>query len=62
MMMTDEEIKDHQWLLLQTRLTNLLRDAQAQGFVITVEVEPRKPLAMGNVALVGTVRRARGNY
>jgi hypothetical protein len=40
-------------------LRELLRRAAQDGYVITVELKPCAPLAMGNYRMVGNVRGAR---
>jgi hypothetical protein len=44
---------------LAANLKMLLRQAELQGFVITVDLVPNEPLAMGNYRMVGHVRPAR---
>lgn len=44
---------------LMVRLRHLLRDAELAGFVITVDLVPDVPLAMGNNHMVGYVRPKR---
>jgi hypothetical protein len=43
---------------LADALYELLRRAELSGFVITVDLLPCGPLAMGNYQMVGHVRRA----
>lgn len=44
---------------LEDDLRKLLQAAELQGFVVTVELVPCKPLAMGNYRMVGHVRPGR---
>jgi hypothetical protein len=44
---------------LQEQLITLLDNAFLAGFVITVELKPFEPLAMGNYRMVGHVRGGR---
>lgn len=38
----------------------LIEEAKRHGVVLTIETEPRQPLAMGSYDMVASVRRARG--
>lgn len=44
---------------LGVALQQLLDTAHECGFVITVDLDPQQPLAMGNYRMVGFVRGAR---
>lgn len=55
----DEMRKQNNERTLNNMLTELLRLAEATGFVITVETKPLQPLAMRNYKMVGEIRRAR---
>lgn len=44
---------------LEDDLRKLLQAAELQGFVITVDLVPNEPLAMGNYRMVGYVRAGR---
>lgn len=46
-------------LALAMRLSDLLKEAELAGFVITVDLVPDVPLAMGNNHMVGHVRPKR---
>jgi hypothetical protein len=50
----------HEWEeSIRARLQDVLDAAHAQGFVVTVELVPEKPLAMGNYRMIGRVRGMR---
>jgi hypothetical protein len=45
---------------LQTRLERLCHEALRSGVVLTVELEPKQPLAMGSYRMLPSARYARG--
>lgn len=48
------------YMLATDKLQEALRELDVQGYVVTVEQRPKKPLAMGNYETVVSVRKARG--
>jgi hypothetical protein len=46
------------WLLQEA--VRVIQAAQDLGFVLTIDLAPRRPLAMGNYEMLATVRPARG--
>ena len=53
----DERIARVNLANMQTKVENLIREAEVMGFVITIETAPMVPLAMRNYVMVGSVRR-----
>jgi hypothetical protein len=49
-------------MTVQMQLDNLISVAERCGFVLTVDLVPNKPLAMGNYKMVGSVRETREEY
>lgn len=45
--------------VLECELAKLIHSATAHGFIITVELRPQRPLAMGNYLMLGEVREKR---
>jgi hypothetical protein len=46
----------------QTHLEYLVRAAKEDGVVLTIDIHPCEPLAMGHVIMVPNTRPARGHY
>jgi len=46
--------------VIYTKALELVQQAKREGVVLTIETEPKQPLAMGNYRMVVAVRPARG--
>jgi hypothetical protein len=44
---------------IRAKLQDVLNLAHVQGFIVTVELVPERPLAMGNYRMIGRVRGMR---
>lgn len=53
-------LQSSEWVgYYETRLRNLIQEAERDGVVLTINNVPQQPLAMGNHRMVGEARPAR---
>lgn len=64
MPLTEQQLKEQEERIarvklanMETKVADLIREAEVVGFVITIETVPMVPLAMRNYVMVGSVRR-----